>query len=168
MGAPTRGCSVFEVWHCRVQAYARSRTDAPELVDLVAGGGGGGGANTGNGVADVDMADAPGGQKGAKRKRIFDDHRPMSAITAGIKAGALHQVRPHHHSPLPTADASMHFSRSSVARFLHVSGRGTVAGTCVALWWRYTSALLWHATWHASAHRTIKTSAANPRGSQAL
>ena len=39
------------------------------------------------------MADAAGGQqKGAKRKRIFDDHRPMSAITAGIKQGALHQV----------------------------------------------------------------------------
>jgi hypothetical protein len=79
-----------------MQAYARSRTDAPELADLVAGGGGGEDAS----IGDVDMADAPNGQpagqsgqRGAKRARIFEDHRPMSAITAGIKAGTLHQVR---------------------------------------------------------------------------
>ena len=78
-----------------MQAYARSRTDAPELADLVAGGGGEDAA-----TGDVDMADAPNGQaagqsgqRGAKRARIFEDHRPMSAITAGIKAGTLHQVR---------------------------------------------------------------------------
>lgn len=81
------------------QAYARSRTDTPELVDLVAGGGGDD-ANNG----DVGMPDAlangqlngQAGQRGTKRARIFEDHRPMSAITAGIKAGALHQVRAWH------------------------------------------------------------------------
>ena len=31
--------------------------------------------------------------KGKKRKRIYEDHRPMSSIAAGIKQGTLHQVR---------------------------------------------------------------------------
>ena len=29
----------------------------------------------------------------AKRRRIYEDHMPMSEVTAGIKAGRLHQVR---------------------------------------------------------------------------
>lgn len=68
-----------------LQAYARSLADHPELADLVAGE-----ANGEQGV-EVDGAAAEG--RGAKRKRIYEDHRPMSSITAGIKAGTLHQVR---------------------------------------------------------------------------
>jgi len=30
--------------------------------------------------------------KGKKRKRIYEDHRPMSSVAAGIKQGTLHQV----------------------------------------------------------------------------
>ena len=33
------------------------------------------------------------GGKAAKRKRIYEDHRPMSEVTAGIRAGRLHQAR---------------------------------------------------------------------------
>lgn len=65
------------------QTYARSLKETPELVDLVAA------AANGEEAMDVDSA-APG--KGTKRKRIYDDHRPMSSITTGIKAGTLHQV----------------------------------------------------------------------------
>lgn len=36
-----------------------------------------------------------GSSKGAKRKRMYEDHRPMSTVTAGIKAGTLHQVGLH-------------------------------------------------------------------------
>ena len=68
-----------------MQAYARSLADHPELADLVAGE-----ANGEEGM-EVDGAGAEG--RGAKRKRIYEDHRPMSSITAGIKAGTLHQVR---------------------------------------------------------------------------
>ena len=39
---------------------------------------------------DVDGGAA---SKGRKRKRNYEDHRPMSSITAGIKQGTLHQVR---------------------------------------------------------------------------
>ena len=73
-----------------MQAYARSLTDEPDLADLVAG--------EANGEEGMEVDDGVAG-KGAKRKRIYEDHRPMSSITAGIKAGTLHQVRsPVHHS----------------------------------------------------------------------
>ncbi|KAK9825185.1 hypothetical protein WJX81_004330 [Elliptochloris bilobata] len=70
-----------------VQAYARSRTDCAELADLVAAG------SSGEGVDDAGAAGAGGGGSGkaAKRKRIYEDHRPMSEVTAGIRAGRLHQ-----------------------------------------------------------------------------
>lgn len=34
-----------------------------------------------------------GSQKGVKRKRVYDEHRPMSDITNGIKSGTYHQVQ---------------------------------------------------------------------------
>lgn len=37
--------------------------------------------------------DGGAASKGRKRKRIYEDHRPMSSIAAGIKQGTLHQVR---------------------------------------------------------------------------
>ena len=37
--------------------------------------------------------DGGAASKGKKRKRIYEDHRPMSSIAAGIKQGTLHQVR---------------------------------------------------------------------------
>lgn len=33
-----------------------------------------------------------GSQRGVKRKRVYDEHRPMSDITNGIKSGTYHQV----------------------------------------------------------------------------
>jgi len=36
---------------------------------------------------------AAGNQRGAKRKRVYDEHRPMSDIQNGIKSGSYHQVR---------------------------------------------------------------------------
>ncbi|KAL4433106.1 hypothetical protein ABPG77_006533 [Micractinium sp. CCAP 211/92] len=73
--------------------YARLRAeDAPELQDLVsaaaaAPGDAAGGAAPGGG------GDAGGGGKGraAKRQRVYEEHRPMSEVTAGIKAGRYHQ-----------------------------------------------------------------------------
>jgi len=32
-----------------------------------------------------------GGKRAAKRQRVYEEHRPMSEITAGIKAGRYHQ-----------------------------------------------------------------------------
>lgn len=51
-------------------------------------------AANGEEAMDVDSAAAAAASqgKGVKRKRIYDDHRPMSSITAGIKNGTLHQV----------------------------------------------------------------------------
>ena len=66
-----------------IQAYARSLPDAPELADIT--------AVEANGQAAMDI-DGGAVSKGKKRKRIYEDHRPMSSITAGIKQGTLHQV----------------------------------------------------------------------------
>ncbi len=68
------------------QAYARSRTDCAELADLVAAGAGA------EGEEGVPWAAGTGG-KPAKRKRVYEDHRPMSEVAAGLKAGRLHQAR---------------------------------------------------------------------------
>lgn len=68
--------------------YARSRAaEAPELPDLVAAG-----RNGDNG--DVDAAAEAGGREGArggKRRRVYEDHKAMSEVTAGIKGGRYHQ-----------------------------------------------------------------------------
>lgn len=32
-------------------------------------------------------------KKRKKRRRVYEDHRPMSELTEGIKHGTLHQVR---------------------------------------------------------------------------
>ena len=66
-----------------LQAYARMRADAPELVDIVA-------ANADSELATEEEA---GAARGAKRQRIYDDHKPMSTVTEGMKQGKLHQVR---------------------------------------------------------------------------
>ncbi|CAL5222204.1 g4534 [Coccomyxa viridis] len=65
-----------------VQAYARSLPDAPELADIT--------AVESNGQAAMDI-DGGAVSKGKKRKRIYEDHRPMSSIAAAIKQGTLHQ-----------------------------------------------------------------------------
>ena len=66
-----------------MQAYAQMRKDTPDLVDLVAAGV----TSEKENVA----AESQGG-KGAKRKRIYEDHRSVAAITAGIKRGIYHQA----------------------------------------------------------------------------
>ena len=65
-----------------LQAYARSRSDKPELVDIVAI----------NAATEQPMDED--GKRATKRQRIYEDHKPMSAITEGMKHGRLHQVRP--------------------------------------------------------------------------
>eukprot|EP00775_Hariotina_reticulata_P011972 gene11972-12115_t len=100
-------------------AYARSRaTDTPELQDLVvrqefmdedeatlaaegiaagaAGAARGGPAGPGPG-SSRDAAAAAGGKSGSdqqrsnKRKKVYEQHKPLSEITAGIAAGRFHQ-----------------------------------------------------------------------------
>ncbi len=66
-----------------MQAYARNLPNAPELADIT--------AVDSNGQAAMDI-DGGAVSKGKKRKRIYEDHRPMSSIAAGIKQGTLHQV----------------------------------------------------------------------------
>ncbi len=77
-----------------LQEYAKLRAaEVPELADLVtaarareAAAAEGAGAGTG-------AAGASGGSgRAAKKRRVYEDHRPMSEITAGIKAGRIHQV----------------------------------------------------------------------------
>lgn len=67
-----------------VQAYARTLPDAPELADITAV------EANGQAAMDIDGGAVP---KGRKRKRIYEDHRPMSSVAAGIKQGTLHQAR---------------------------------------------------------------------------
>jgi len=80
--------------------YAASRAaTVPELQDLVAsstgtvGGGGDGGMND----VDITMAGSNNASKRRKnsntnkRSKFYEDHRPMSDITAGIKGGRYHQ-----------------------------------------------------------------------------
>ena len=69
-----------------MQAYARSLPDAPELADITAV------EASGPATMDIDGSGNGGAAKGQKRKRIYEDHRPMSSIAAGIKQGTLHQV----------------------------------------------------------------------------
>ena len=59
------------------------RADTPELVDIAA-------ANADSELATEEEA---GAARSSKRQRIYDDHKPMSAITEGMKQGKLHQVR---------------------------------------------------------------------------
>ncbi|DBA70092.1 TPA: hypothetical protein ACH3X2_012255 [Trebouxia sp. C0005] len=76
-----------------VQAYAKLRTDTPELLDLVAQFGGQ--DLTDDPMAVDGQSSAPvansGNQRGAKRKRVYDEHRPMSDIQNSIKSGTYHQ-----------------------------------------------------------------------------
>lgn len=67
-----------------MQAYAKTRSDAPELVDLVAA--------SAEGAAQESGENGEG--RSTKRQRIYEDHRAMSAITEGIKQGKYHQVSP--------------------------------------------------------------------------
>lgn len=64
-----------------LQAYARSRTDRPELADIVA-------VN-----ATAELPADEDGQRAAKRQRIYPDHKAMSSIIEGMRQGRLHQVR---------------------------------------------------------------------------
>ena len=63
-----------------IQAYARSRSDVPELMDIVA-------VN-----ANTELPVDEEGQRAAKRQRLYADHKPMSSISEGMKQGRLHQV----------------------------------------------------------------------------
>lgn len=66
------------------------RKDTPDLVDLVA---------AGVTAEKENVAAESQGGKSAKRQRIYEDHRPVAAITAGIKRGIYHQAghaTPHH------------------------------------------------------------------------
>jgi hypothetical protein len=69
-------------------AYAKQRAaEQPELQDLVA-------AAAAAREDGEQGGSAPGeGDKGraAKRQRVYEEHRPMSEVTAGIKAGRYHQ-----------------------------------------------------------------------------
>eukprot|EP00803_Ostreobium_quekettii_P005055 evm.model.scf_416.5 EVM.evm.TU.scf_416.5 scf_416:66259-78048(-) len=65
---------------CSVQEYARMRTDDKELLDLAAHWG----------QQEFDEDDESEG-KSKKRRRIYEDHRPLSSLTQGIKNGTLHQ-----------------------------------------------------------------------------
>lgn len=87
-------------------AYTRQRaTEQPELQDLVAaavaargedeqqqqqedGGSAAAGAAVGGGSGAGKHKERG---RSAKRQRVYEDHRPMSDITAGIKAGRYHQ-----------------------------------------------------------------------------
>lgn len=75
---------------------ATQAATVPELQDLVAGNGCGGGTG---GLNDVDISmdcsnSASKRRKNSntnKRSKFYEDHRPMSDITAGIKGGRYHQ-----------------------------------------------------------------------------
>lgn len=81
--------------------YAHMRTaDAPDLADLVAaavadraaedGGAGSAGAQQGSTKKETGVS-PPVQQRSAKRRKIYEDHKHMSEINAGLKAGRYHQ-----------------------------------------------------------------------------
>jgi hypothetical protein len=76
-------------WGYSLQGYARSRPDATGLVDLVLAT-----MSSPQEEAEGDVAPSTAAAKGrpAKRPRIYEDHRPMSIIEQGIKAGTIYQV----------------------------------------------------------------------------
>jgi len=92
-----------------VVEYARSRADAPELQDLVAAG-----------QADEERRDADVGERAGKRSRVYVDHKSLSEITSGIKAGILHQgaLRTSRFNPYEGRIAS-----DSVGQDILISGR---------------------------------------------
>uniref|UniRef100_A0A383VI63 Uncharacterized protein n=1 Tax=Tetradesmus obliquus TaxID=3088 RepID=A0A383VI63_TETOB len=96
--------------------YVRNRVDAPELQDLVArqefmdedeaalaaegvttaaagsrGGAAGPGPGSSRDAAAAAAAAGASGQRSSKRKRVYEQHRPMSDINTGIAAGRYHQ-----------------------------------------------------------------------------
>ncbi|KAL6771469.1 hypothetical protein ACKKBG_A26505 [Auxenochlorella protothecoides x Auxenochlorella symbiontica] len=62
-------------------AYARLREDVPELSDLVSAGL----------ATQAEQREVGGGAGPKKKRRVFEDHKPLSEVTAGIKAGRYHQ-----------------------------------------------------------------------------
>ena len=94
-----------------MQAYAKSLPDAPELADIT--------AVDLNGRADMDVDGGGAAGRGQKRKRLYEDHRPMSSIAAGIKQGALHQVRPPADGARPKL-AALHMRRAPVLGLAHL------------------------------------------------
>lgn len=65
-----------------VMNYAKSfSTDAPELVDLVAA----------SSAAGEGEEEAGGGSRPTKRKKIYDEHKAINDILAGLKSGIYHQ-----------------------------------------------------------------------------
>ncbi|GMH41507.1 hypothetical protein BSKO_09417 [Bryopsis sp. KO-2023] len=66
-----------------MKAYAKLRTDAKELVDLV--------AVCCDSEEEEEMDVDGGSRKAKKRRRVYEDHRPMSELTEGLKNGSLHQ-----------------------------------------------------------------------------
>jgi hypothetical protein len=68
-----------------VAAYAKLRSDCPELQDLVAAG-----AEREQEASGGDAV-RPSGRPD-KRPRIYQDHKTATDIAAGIKAGKYHQV----------------------------------------------------------------------------
>lgn len=84
-----------------MQAYARLRTDCPELVDVGAVVMRGGEEEDGTDMVTDGLVSngqqqqqqQSDGPRQAKRRRIYEEHMPMSEVTAGIKAGRLHQVQ---------------------------------------------------------------------------
>lgn len=61
-----------------------------------------------------------GPTKAAKRKRHFPDHRPLSEIQAGLKAGRLHQgtLRVSRFNPLEGTFSSLRLCCSYLLQFL--------------------------------------------------
>ena len=109
-----------------MQAYAKSLPDAPELADIT--------AVDLNGQADMDADGAGAAARGKKRKRLYEDHRPMSSIAAGIKQGALHQVRPPGDGAASMMATAMLRMRSAPAlAHLHLSLADRHLTTCVCV-----------------------------------
>lgn len=64
------------------------RSDVPELVELVAAGVGGETAEE-----TAESRGGGGSSRGAKRQRIYEEHKSVQELLAGIKAGRYHQVK---------------------------------------------------------------------------
>ncbi|KAK9823835.1 hypothetical protein WJX72_005833 [[Myrmecia] bisecta] len=126
-----------------IQAYAKSRTECPELMDLVAAGN-----------LEDEAETAASRAKHAKRARIYEDHRGMADITAGLKAGKYHQgtLRVSRYNPFEGWVGS-----ESVGEDILISGRvamnRAIEGDAVAI------ELLPEAEWRAASATLPKAGA---------
>ena len=89
------GWALSASWTCLLRSFTFCCSSSSLAADLFSASSASCQQESEDQAADTHGADkilAAGNQRGTKRKRLYDEHRPMSDITNGIKSGSYHQV----------------------------------------------------------------------------